>query len=198
MKSFILKSCAAMAVTVSCFSALAANADTPEDRVHLGLLPPTLQDFEHLQKGAVTPERGATLLILAMLVFEDYPDEAEKMVIAAITDNNLNITDDGTRSLMPHMKDHLHKRLAQDPNIARSYVEGATPQNRYALPQGQGYTFRFSRNRLSQVSDTEVRVFVATSGQSSPRPVSMRLQPDGIWKAEEASSLFVGVYLPAE
>lgn len=198
MKSFILRFCAAATIAISCFSSLAANAGTPEDRVHLGLLPPTLQDFKHLQKGAVTPERGATLLILAMLVFEDYPAEAEKMVIAAITDNNLNITADGVKSLMPHMKDHLYKRLALDPNIARSYVEGATPQNGYALPEGQGYTFRFSRNRLSQVSKTEVRVFVATSGQSSPRPVSMRRQPDGIWKVEEASSLFVGVYLPAK
>lgn len=198
MKSFILRSCTALAITLSCFSASAANSGTPEDRVHLGLLPPTLQDFQHLQKGAVTPERGATLMILAMLVFEDYPAEAEKMVVAAITDNNLNITQDGTKSLMPHMKDHLYKRLARDPNIARSYVEGATPQNGYALPEGQGYTFRFSRNRLSEVSDTEVRVFVATSGQSSPRPVSMKLQPDGFWRAEEASSLFVGVYLPAE
>lgn len=198
MKSFILRSCAALAITLSCLSASTANAGTPEDRVHLGLLPPTLQDFEHLQKGAVTPERGATLLILAMLVFEDNPKEAEKMVIAAITDNNLNITEGGSKSLMPYMKDHLHKRLAKDPNIARSYVEGATPQNGYALPVGQGYTFRFSRNRLSQVSDTQVRVFVATSGQSSPRPVFMKLQPNGIWKAEEVSSLFVGVYLPAE
>ena len=120
------------------------------------------------------------------------------MVVAAITDDNLIIASDGTKSLMPHMKDHLYKRLVLDPNIARSYVEGATPQNGYTVPEGQGYTFRFSRNRLSQVSETEVRVFVATSGQSSPRPVSMKRQPDGIWKAEESSSLFVGVYLPAE
>lgn len=198
MKSFILRYCAALTIAVSCFGSSGASAGAPEDRVHLGLLPPTLQDFEHLQKGAVTPERGATLLILAMLAFEEYPAEAEKMVIAAITDNNLLISESGTKSLMLHMKEHLHKRLAQDPNIARSYVEGATPQNGYTVPEGQGYTFHFSRNRLSQVSETEVRVFVATSGQSSPRPVFMKRQPDGIWKAEESSSLFVGIYLPAK
>jgi hypothetical protein len=197
MKSFILKTCAALTLAAMSLGPVTAFADTTEDRVHLGLLPPTLQDFEHLQKAATTPERGATMLVLAMLVFENYPDEAEKMVVAAITDNNLVIAQDGTRTLMPHMKDHLHKRLVQDPNIARSYVEGATPQNRYTMPEGQGYTFRFSRNRLSQVSDTEVRVFIATSGQSSPRPVFMKKQENGLWKAEESSSLFVGVYLPA-
>lgn len=198
MNSLFLRACALITAAWLIIGAATAYAGTPEDRVHLGLLPPTLQDFQHLQKGAVTPERGATLLILAMLVFEDDPNVAEKMVIEAITDDNLEITASGTKSLMPHMKDHLYKRLALDPNIARSYVEGATPQNGYALPQGVGYTFRFSRNRLSQVSDTEVRVFVATGGQGTPRPVSMKLQPDGIWKAEEASSLFVGVYLPAK
>lgn len=198
MKSFILKTCAAMTLAAMSLGSVTAFADATEDRVHLGLLPPTLQDFEYLQKGATTPERGATMLVLAMLVFEDYPDEAEKMVVAAITDNNLVVASDGTKSLMPHMKDHLHKRLVLDPNIARSYVEGATPQNGYTMPEGQGYTFRFSRNRLSQVSDTEVRVFIATSGQSSPRPVFMKKQDNGLWKAEESSSLFVGVYLPAK
>ncbi len=198
MNRLISKGCAAITAAWLVVGASAAMAETPEDRVHLGLLPPTLQDFQHLQKGATTPERGVTMLILAMLVFEDYPAEAEKMVIEAITDDNLLIAADGTKSLMPYMKDHLYKRLKLDPNIARSYVEGATPQNGYALPQGAGYTFRFSRNRLSQVSDTEVRVFVATSGQGTPRPVFMKLQSDGVWKAEEASSLFVGVYLAAE
>lgn len=175
-----------------------ALAETPEESVNLGSLPATLEDFEHLQAGAVTPERGVAMLILAMLVFEDYPQEAEKMVIHAITDNNLVVSAGGTKSLMPHMKDHLYKRLELDPNIARSYVEGAAPQNGYSLPEGKGYTFHFSRNRLSVVSETEVRVFVATSGQESSRPVFMKLQPNGIWKAEESSSLFVGVYLPAE
>lgn len=198
MNSLILRGCAAITAAWLVAAAPMARAQASEDRVHLGFLPPTLQDFQHLQKGAVTPERGATLMILAMLVFEDYPAEAEKMVIEAITDDNLLIAADGTKSLMPHMKDHLYKRLKLDPNIARSYVEGATPQNGYALPVGQGYTFRFSRNRLSQVSDTEVRVFVATSGQGTPRPISMKLQPSGVWKAEEGSSLFVGVYLAAE
>lgn len=198
MKSTIFKAWV-VAFAIVCLSTISpALAQTPEDRVHLGLLPPTLRDFQHLQKGALTPERGATMLILAMLVFEDYPAEAEKMVAEAITDDNLNIADDGTKTLMPHMKDHLYKRLKQDRNIARSYVEGATPQNGYEMPVGQGYTFRFSRNRLSQVSETEVRVFVATSGQASPRPVSMKLQSNGVWKAEESGSLFVGVYLPAE
>lgn len=198
MNSLVLRGCAAITVAWLVVGGSMASAQTPEDRVHLGFLPPTLQDFAHLQKGAVTPERGATMLILAMLVFEDYPAEAEKMVIEAITDDNLLVTAGGTKSLMPHMKDHLYKRLKLDPNIARSYVEGATPQNGYELPVGAGYTFRFSRNRLSQVSDTEVRVFVATSGQGTSRPVSMKLQPSGVWKVEEASSLFVGVYLAAE
>lgn len=198
MKSIISKTFVALALVFTCLGSVTVHAGTPEDRVQLGLLPPTLQDFVHLQKGATTPERGVALLVVAMLVFEDTPAAAEEMVVAAITDNNLLITADGTKTLMPHMKDHLHKRLVLDPNIARSYVEGATPQNGYTLPEGQGYTFRFSRNRLSQVSEDEVRVFIATSGQSSPRPVFMKRQPDGIWKAEESSSLFVGVYLPAE
>jgi len=183
-------------------SAATAQSETPpsaaqaESVIELGLLPPTLQDFLHLQEGAVTPERGLALFVLAMLVHEDMPSVAEEMVIAATTDNNLVIKSDGTKVLLPYMRDHLG-RLAKDPAIARSYVEGATPQNGYTIPSGAGYKFHFSRNRLSEVSKTEVRVFIKTSGAGTPRPVFLSKQKNGIWKVEEMGSLFVGIYLPS-
>jgi uncharacterized protein DUF6935 len=176
--------------------ALAQATQEPEAVVELGLLPPTLQDFQHLQEGAVTPERAATLFIMAMLVHEDFPDIAKEMIIAATTQNNLVTLSDGSMDLLPYMKDHL-KRLGKDPAIARSYVTGATPQNDYQIPSGAGYAFKFSRNRLSEVSKTQVRVFVETSGAGTPRPVTLQKQQDGTWRAEEVGSLFVGIYLPA-
>lgn len=173
-----------------------SQSATPESVVELGLLPPTLQDFLHLQEGAVTPERGVALFVLAMLVHEDFPAVAEEMVIAATTDNNLVTKSDGTKVLLPYMRDHLG-RIAKDPAIARSYVEGATPQNGYTIPPGAGYKFHFSRNRLSEVSETEVRVYIKTSGAGTPRPVFLKKEKNGIWKVEEMGSLFVGIYLPA-
>lgn len=42
-----------------------------------------------------------------------------------------------------------------------------------------------------------VTVFVACSGAKTPRPVTMRRDDQGIWKAEEWSSLIVGIWNPA-
>jgi hypothetical protein len=81
--------------------------------------------------------------------------------------------------------------------VPRSYVKGTTPENGYQLP-APPYVFEFSDTPYSgDVDAGTYKVFVACSGAASPRPVTVRRNNRGIWKAYEWSSLVVGVQAPA-
>ncbi len=162
-----------------------------DEQHHFDALPQSVEAFSALQNTANTPEIGAALFVVAMLVVEQDEVLGEQLMVQSLTDANL--TGD---QLDTSMRDHL-KRLERDPDIARSYVSGAKPDNGYRAPDEVGFTFKFSRNRYSVRSEIEVRVFVATSGAGTPRPVSLMRDSTGIWKVEEASSLFVGIYRPS-
>jgi hypothetical protein len=78
----------------------------------------------------------------------------------------------------------------------RSYVEGATPENGYRLPEPP-YRVICSANPYSgDLESGEFKVFVASSGADSPRPVTVRRGEDGLWRASEWSSLLLGVREP--
>lgn len=151
-----------------------------------------------MQAGESSPELAVSHFILGMLVDEANPELGPVMLKYAMTPDNFvdPEQDPGAAVFLPYMKDHI-KRLRADPNIARSYCKGATPANGYQVPTS-GCTMVFSRNRLSVVSSVQVRTFVVTSGQGSARPVTSVKGTDGKWRVNEASSLFVGIYLPAQ
>ncbi len=157
----------------------------------------TIEDFKSHQSNAGTPEAAAELFVGAMLVYEYDQELGERFVTMAMTKSNYvdekAAPEDAT--LMRFMKDHL-RRLEANPNIARSYCSGAVPDNDYTVPAG-GCQLEITRNRYSVRSDSEVKVFVATSGAGTPRPVTAIRGVDGIWRVGEASSLFVGIYLSA-
>jgi hypothetical protein len=160
-------------------------------------LPDSIPDYMEIQQSANTPEGAAGLFILGMLKQEVSPTMARAFMSLSLSSEQLVPGPNGYKGKQPDttMNDHL-KRLANDPDIARSYVTGSTPQNKYTPPPGD-LTFYLTRNRLSVVSPTEVRVYVATSGAGTARPIYMKQESDGIWRVAECSSLFVGIYLPA-
>lgn len=149
--------------------------------------------FEERVNAAETPEEVTALYVLALATLERDDDLGVAMVKLATTTDNF-VAGDTRGVLLPYMRDHLD-RMRADPNIARSYFEGAVPENGYALP-APPYVVRLSRNRLSEVTPDQVRLFVATSGAGTPRPVTLYRESDGVWRVNESSSLFVGIYRP--
>ena len=82
--------------------------------------------------------------------------------------------------------------------LPRSYIEGATPGNGYALI-GAPYVVMCSDNPYSGDLDSGTyKIFVACSGADSPRPITLKRNNRGFWKASEWSSLLVGVRAPAQ
>jgi hypothetical protein len=88
-------------------------------------------------------------------------------------------------------------QLRAMPHIPRSYVNGATPENGYRLPDPP-YTFDISTNPYSGDPESgTLKLYVASSGAASPRPITVQRNNRGIWKAAEWSSILVGVQPPA-
>jgi hypothetical protein len=72
-------------------------------------------------------------------------------------------------------------------------VQGATPENGYQLPN-LPYHLSFTRNPYSGKDESGlVKVFIACSGASTARPISLKRGTDGLWRGWEWSTLLVGV-----
>ena len=82
--------------------------------------------------------------------------------------------------------------------LPRSYIEGAMPENGYTLA-GPPYVVTCSDNPYSgDINSGTYKVFVTCSGANSPRPITLKRNNRGFWKASEWSSLLVGVEAPAQ
>jgi hypothetical protein len=92
-----------------------------------------------------------------------------------------------------HYRDMLRIAMRK-PYVARSYLLGATPANDYQPARPLRVTWQ--RHSQPQPAPGRIRVMLVSSGADRPRPVTLRQDGDGLWKVDEASSLFVGVRAP--
>ena len=167
------------------------------EEVELSFIPGSEADCESLYEQADTPEETLGAFIASMVAYEDDNALGIACLTMGLDETNLQSGSayDGKEPIRAFMY-LVDVGIKKDPNIARSYFLGATPENGYALPE-DSLTLNMSRNRLSNISETEVRVFVETSGQPTARPARLHKNGDGDWKIHEASSLFVGIYKPS-
>ena len=170
-------------------------ADEPSV-VTIDHLPQTTDEFVELRnKVATTPEGGAALFVVALLVLTDDSELGEQLITIALDRNNLQASGQGYQGFRPHGSQQYHlKRVKERPHLPLSYVAGTKAADGYkaALP----YQFSFSTNRFSKQAEDRVKIFIASSGADTPRPLTMKRNDKGIWKVLEWSSLSVGVRQP--
>jgi hypothetical protein len=77
-----------------------------------------------------------------------------------------------------------------------SYISGATPENGYDIGVPPFVVTCTDGPYSGDASTGAYKVFVASSGAASPRPVTLQINDKGIWKASEWSSLISGVQPP--
>ncbi len=187
-------------------------------------LPCTVDEFTALRdKQARTPEGGAAMMVTALLLYTDDVTLGLSCLAIAVASSRLQDDPNGYRGrqLPPRDLSLIRMQLGQWPYIPRSYLQGAAPEEGYTLPQPP-YTIQVSRHpygseekyarllglgwrlpvvRPTATADEErlgrIKVFVASSGASSLRPVTCVCNDAGIWKAEEWSSLLSGVRPPS-
>jgi uncharacterized protein DUF6935 len=159
----------------------------------------TVEEFIAFRdEAATTPEGGAATFVLAMLLWDRDPALGHDAMVIAVDASELRQDPDGYRgfTLGNRAADFTARYLEPRPYLARSYLLGTTPEQAYRAPEV--WAAQFSRNASSLISEDRVKVFVASSGADSPRPITLQRNNRGVWKAYEYSSLFVGIRPPTE
>jgi hypothetical protein len=171
----------------------------PVTSVTIEQLPTTLEAFIAQRDGlATTPEGGAAIMVVALWLYAEEEALGRPCLTLAVDSALLQAGAGGYqgRELRPRGLTLIRTQLRERKHVPRSYIKGATPANGYALPPAP-YTIEASRNPYSGNEDTgQVKVFVTCSGADSPRPVTLRRDDHGVWKAYEWSSLLSGVRPP--
>ena len=102
----------------------------------------------------------------------------------------------GPAPLSPRDIQFLRDRLAGEAYKPFSYFAGATPQNNYE--PARPYTVTVTTNPYSYQNAGYARLFIASGGADSPRPLSLRQKPStGQWFLNEYSSLLLSIRIPA-
>lgn len=158
--------------------------------IKINKIPQSAEEFTELRNDlAKTPEGGAAMMILSMLVFSENEETGLQCMTIALDSYNVS-KGNVYKGYAPanHLNYHIN-RFRQKKYWPKAYIKGTTPDNGYAY--SVPIEFTFSRNKYSgDESKGKVKVFVDVYGVSA-RPITMVKNNKGIWKAKELSSLFV-------
>lgn len=148
---------------------------------------------------AGTPEGGAAVFVVALLLYVDDPPLGVQALTLAVDRGRLRESPDGYRgfSLQTGDLQLIERQLAGRSYLARSYLAGTSPGSAYAVPP-LPWTIKVASTPTSGDPATGVvKLFIPSSGADSPRPITLRRNERGVWKASEWSSLVVGIRPPS-
>jgi hypothetical protein len=168
-----------------------------QSKISVDKIPTTPEEFISLRdKIATTPEGGAVAFVVATIMYVNNPTVGRQAIIIQSDKNLLSPSEKGYKGFdLSSSSDFLVKQLDQKKYIPNSYVLGTSNAKAYDLGAAP-YKFDLSTNQFSKGTDGTMKIFVACSGADTPRPVTLRQNDKGVWKAAEYSSLFVGVRAP--
>jgi hypothetical protein len=163
--------------------------------------PTTIEDFLALRdQHATTPEGGAACYALALLMYSDSSlDQLVGLsaVIASTDLGHLSKSTDTKKSYKGYAIGngdmYLVSKIRDNPSTARSYFVGTSPEAQYALPATLTVHADATSNPHNGNTAEQAKVFVTSSGADSARPIHLHKNDKGLWKANNWSSLLVGV-----
>lgn len=149
--------------------------------------PTDVEEFRKLRDEiARTPEGGAAAFAVALCVYGQDPTLGMQLLTVAIDQGELIDGTGGVGGRRPRAVREFQERNGRSPHVARSMFQGTTPENGYTLPPFPlEILFKI---QAGDVQEAEARVFVITTGADSPKPMRLRKNDKGIWKAVEWSS----------
>jgi hypothetical protein len=139
---------------------------------------------------AATPEGGAAVFIIAMILYNEDKDLGLQAFTIALDREQLS---EGNvyKGFKPYSSWYnFFEQLGYAEYLGRVYIDGTDYSDAYTLPD-KPYRFVFTGRQ--ETGENRVKVFVQTTSGNMPRPLSLVKNNRGIWKVWEASSLFVGV-----
>lgn len=168
-----------------------------QETVKIKKIPSNVEEFIEMRNQiATSPEGGAAMFLLALKMYPNYPDLAKQCFVTMVDRNSLREGNvyKGYQLLNGDM-DLIKRQIANNLLIPNSYIKGSKPENNYAVKLP--YIYEFSSTKYSgDKSAGQFKVFVACSGASSPRPMSLKRNNRGIWKLTNWSSVLVGIAKP--
>lgn len=147
---------------------------------------------------ATTPEGGALVFILALINYTspDNHDVGTQMCTLAVAEDSVVKSQESgnLNGYVLHRSD-VERLNRANAAVAASYVIGTSPENNYALQDGQEISigFRNQEKHAGSVASGTRKVFVWSTGADTARPIKLKRNIRGIWKVCEFSSLVVGV-----
>ena len=165
--------------------------------ITINSLPSTIEDFVALRdKIATTPEGGATIFLLALKIYVQNEKLGEQCFVVAAERQALQTGDIYKGFQLSNSSLNLIKsQLAQNPKIPDSYIQGATPENNYSV--SLPYVYSYSENKFSgSEAEGRIKLFVRSYGADSDRPITVVRNNRGLWKANNWSSVIVGIKKP--
>jgi hypothetical protein len=167
--------------------------------VDIPAIPTTLEEFIKLRVAlSVIPEGAAAMMILALLISSIDEYLGRECLAAASHSENLWEGSEGYQGmqLSRGSLEMVQMQVAGKSYLLHSYFKGTRPENGYRLPDPP-YHIEFFINRYSgDILAGWIKLFVNCSGSSSPRPVLVKQEKSGEWRASEWSSLIVGIIPP--
>jgi len=181
--------------------AIGLSAQNSIIKIEIKSTPTNVEEFIALRnKIATTPEGGASMFAIAMIIYGKNREEGMKC-FTAILINSHNMLRDSKSKFSYKNKEpiqaakYLINMLNDKPYISRSYIVGTSPENRYKLP-ALPYTIWTNRNKYSVQRNGAIKIYVTSSGADSPRPIALIENNRGLWKVSEFSSLVVDIRKP--
>ena len=165
-----------------------------ENRVTFDAVPQTIGEFVSIRDAmAVHPEGGAACLVLAGLLYAQ--DEALGLqAITAMLDPSAAKGPAVWEGLGPvevdvaRFHDQWSKAASHD-HVPRSYVQGTSPDQGYALGQPP-YVVRL---KARDEEKGTAQVLVYSTGADHARAVTLKRNDKGIWQATEWNALLADV-----
>jgi hypothetical protein len=173
---------------------------TSPSSIQIDNWPESVQEFLALRdRVARTPQGGAAMMVVALFTYTQDEDLGRQCLPIAVDRGSLTEGAAGYKGWQLRTRDirQIGQQIAQQPYIAQSYVGGVRPETGYQLP-APPYTFEFEDNPHSgDPQEGTYKAFIRCAGADSPRPVTVRRNNRGIWKAREWSSVIVGIMEPS-
>ena len=135
-------------------------------------LPNNLEELKAMPEASLdTPFKTAALALCALCVFSKDREAGTEML------NFLR----GPRPMSPADIDFLNDRLMDGKDyIARSYFNGATPENEYT--PSQPYTVKVISNQYSKLENGNyMKLLISSGGADTPRSITLRKTGGGTW-----------------
>lgn len=164
-----------------------------ERTVEVPGIPTTVEEFVALRDGlATTPHGGAAVFVVALVAYSQDEALGRACLTIAVDGSLLSDGDQGYKGKQLSIVDmrNMKERLGGKPYVARSYIQGTSAAEAYALPPAP-LTIRI-KEQPHDISPERAKVFVHSTAADSPRPIALVPNNRGIWKAREWSSLQVG------